>query len=214
MKKRTEKLPGDFEGRYKSEKLKDLIADEGMWGLIPAVTYSMNSPGGIKRLEKNHPLFAFIDEFFGEDEFAFEPNMMDDRFVFLPADVGHQGMGVMVSNDFPGFLEAGHFWYPAEFTQKVIPIGPSQVYVPIFSTKPGKELSDIVRKVYMETTNANSSHYCTFPFSPDHVVTLSGDFMDNLEESVSTIRNALKDAEPSIKRNGEGLIGFMERQMK
>ena len=52
MIKRTEKLPGDFENRYKSESLKDEIADIGMWGMIPAVTYKMDSSAGIKRLEK------------------------------------------------------------------------------------------------------------------------------------------------------------------
>lgn len=72
--------------------------------MIPAVNYKMDSPDGIKRLEKNHILFAFIDEYFGEAPFAFEPNMQDDRFVFLPADVGHQGMGIAVSSEIPEFL--------------------------------------------------------------------------------------------------------------
>lgn len=174
----------------------------------------MDSSAGIKRLEKNHTLFDFIDNYFGDDLFAFEPNMQDDRFVFLPANVGHQGMGVTVSNDMPGFLEIGHFWYPSEFTTKNISIGPAQVYVPIFITKPSSDLAGIVRKAYMDKNEASDNNYCTFPFSPNYVVTLSGNFMDKINETAKIIRNALKDADAATKRNGEGLIGFMERQMK
>lgn len=32
---KTGRLPGDFESRYRSESLKEKIADIGMWGLIP-----------------------------------------------------------------------------------------------------------------------------------------------------------------------------------
>lgn len=211
---RTEKLPGDFEGRYKSENLKDQIADEGMWGLIPAVTYSMSSPEGVKRLERNHILFSFIDEWFGDEPFAFEPNMRDDRFIFLPEEVGHQGMGVTVSYEIPGFLEVGHFWYPSEFTQKTIPIGGSQVYIPTFSMKPGAELAGMVRDVYLNRKGKSDENFCTFPFSPNLVVELSGFFMDRTSQSVNKIRNALKDADPATRRNGEGLVEFIQRMMK
>ena len=214
MTKRTEKLPGDFENRYKSENLKDQIADIGMWGMIPAVNYSMSSTRGINRLEKNHTLFEFIDKYFRDEPFAFEPNMQDDRFVFLPVEVGHQGIGVTVSNDMPGFLEVGHFWYPSEFTSKSISFGLGQVYVPIFITKPSDDLAGIIQKAFMAESNTSDSNYCTFPFSPYHVVTLSGNFGDKVSEAAQTIRNALKDADAATKRNGEGLIGFMERQMK
>lgn len=213
MFKRTEKLPGDFETRYKSENLKNEIADIGMWGMIPSVTYSMNSPGGIKRLEKNHILFAFIEEFFGDDEFAFEPNMVDDRFVFLPAAVGHQGIGITVAPDVPGFLEVAHFWYPCEFTDKMIPIGASQVYIPNFKMMPGPELARMVRTIYMDDMSNTSKHYCTFPFTPDLVVTLTGNFMDDISRSSKVIRDALKNADYTTKRNGEGLIEFMQRMM-
>ncbi len=211
MTKRTGKLPGDFETRYKSNNLKNQIEDEGMWGMIPSVTYSINSPGGIERLEKNHLLFAFIDEYFGDEDFAFEPNMMDDRYVFLPAKVDHQGIGIAIAPDVPGFLEVAHFWYPDEFTKKPIPFGPSQVYIPNFKIKPGPELAKMVRDVYLDDDKSSDTNYCTFPFTPDIVVTMSGNFMDNIDKSAKTIRDALKSADPATKRNGEGLIEFMQR---
>ena len=212
--KRAGSLPGGFEERYKSESLKDQIADDGMWGFIPAVTYSIDSPKGIKRLKKNQLLFDFIDRYFGEDPFAFEPNMRDDRYVFLPDDVGHQGIGITVSEELPGFLEIGQFWYPSEFTEKAIPIGPAQVYIPVFSMKPGDEIAGMVRRVYMGEKTVSDRNYCTFPFTTDLVVTLSGNFMDRTDQSVKTIKNALKASDPAIKRNGEGLVEFIQRMVK
>ena len=42
----SKELPGDFEARYKSRDLKDQIADEGMWQLIPAVTGNLDGKPG------------------------------------------------------------------------------------------------------------------------------------------------------------------------
>ena len=61
-----DKLPADFENRYHSDKLRQLIADDGMWYLIPAVSEKMNSRSGIRRLEENHPLFSFIDTYLSD----------------------------------------------------------------------------------------------------------------------------------------------------
>lgn len=206
---KRELLPPIYEKKYKSEELKEKIADLGMWSLIPAVTGNMNSQFGVQRLKENDPLFSLIDEFFSEDPYAFEPNMMDGRFVFLPENVSHQGMGVCASKIMPGFLEVGHFWYPPEFTSQKLP-GYDQVYVSMFSGRPDKELLDMIKRVYFDNRNSYKK-YCTFPFFTDTVVTLEGDFLDNLDESVKTIRKALKDKNPQIQRNGEGLILFMKR---
>ena len=100
----SKELPGDFEARYKSRDLKDQIADEGMWQLIPAVTGNLDSPYGLRRLEENQLLFSFIDDYFGDKPFAFEPDMRDGRYVFLPDNVSHQGIGISISRDLPGFL--------------------------------------------------------------------------------------------------------------
>ena len=209
MNGKRELLPSIYEKKYKSEDLKEKIADLGMWSLIPAVTGKMNSRFGVQRLKENDPLFSFIDEFFSEYPYAFEPNMQDGRFVFLPDNVSHQGMGVCVSKMLPGFIEVGHFWYPPEFTSEDLP-GYDQVYVSMFSARPDKELLDMIKRVYLDNRDQHGK-YCTFPFLTDTVVTLEGDFLDNLDESVKTIRRALKNKSPQIQRNGEGLIMFMQR---
>ena len=204
---KRELLPSPYEKKYKSEELKEKIADLGMWAAIPAVTGSMNSRFGVQRLKENDPLFSFIDEYFSEEPYAFEPNMEDGRFVFLPDNVSHQGIGICASKSLPGFLEVGHFWYPREYTDKNLPEY-AQVYVPMFSVWPNQELLDMVKRVYWDNRKGK---YCTFPFLPDTIVTLEGDFLDNPEKAVKIIRKALKDKEPQIQRSGEGLIMFIER---
>ena len=213
MNKERELLPGRYEGRYKSENLKAQIADIGMWSMIPAVSGGMNSKNGLERLRKNNLLFSFIDEFFPDFPFAFEPYMRDGRFVFLPEDVGHQGIGICVSNELPGFLEIGHFWYPGEFTEKKTSVGMGQVYVPMFSARPGADLAIMVRQVYTQERQLYQ-RYCTFPFEPDLIVTLRGNFLDRMGASVKQIRDAIKGRSIQTQRNGEGLINFMQRIMQ
>ena len=205
----------DFKKQFKSKALVDKIEDDGMWGFIPEVDYSINSKKGVERLKENELLFKFIDDFFTDDKYAFEPNMQDGRYMFLPDDVGHQGIGACVSLSFPGFIEVGHFWYPCEFTEKDVTVGGAQVYVPIFSARPGKELADLLRSVYMlENDTYHKGSYCTFPFDAELIVKLESYFLDKMNKSVKIIRDAVKDRSEQTRRNAEGLIGFMQRIVK
>ena len=45
-------------------------------------------------------------------------------------------------------------------------------------------------------------------------MTLEGDFLDRMAQSVKKIRAALSGQSPQIQRNGEGLIEFMQRIMR
>ena len=210
MEEKREKLPSEFEKKYKSEKLKEKIADIGMWGLIPAVTGPLNSAYGKKRIIENDSLFSFIDRYVPDVDYDFEPNMRDGRYVFLPGDVGHQGIGISASLQMPGLLEIAHFWYPDEFTERhPSSLGGGQVYVCNFMVLPGEELAQMVRRIYINEKPV-PRHYCTFPFTLDKVVTLKGNFLDHKEDAIKLIRETLKDETPGIKRNGEGIIMFME----
>jgi len=203
-------LPSRYEKLYKSTYLKTQIADEGMWSLIPGVTGGMDSVQGARRMKENHVLFSFIDTYFPDGPFAFEPNMQDGRFVFLPPVVDHQGIGICASTEFPGFLEVGHFWYPWEFTSHDTAFPVDQVWVCIYRTNLFDELSRFVRQWYF---NDSEGKYCCFPFGPQHVVKLEGDFLDKVNLAIRKIRAELKDADESVRRNGEGLIEFMKRLM-
>lgn len=72
--------------------MKEKIADDLMWVAIPSVYDRMKSPKGKQRLQENDLLFTFIDDCFTLDDYVFEPNMRDGRYVFLPDDVHHQGI--------------------------------------------------------------------------------------------------------------------------
>lgn len=52
-----QKLPDEFEKRYKSEVLKELIADIGMWTLIPCVNGDIDTPDGIPRLWEGNKIY-------------------------------------------------------------------------------------------------------------------------------------------------------------
>ncbi len=200
-------LPAEFEKRYGSEKLKERIADYGMWCAIPSVTGSMNSAFGIRRLRENQLLFDFIDQYFPDIPYAFEPNMRDGRFVFLPDNVSHQGIGVLVSKVFPGSLDFCHFWYPCEYTDKK-KIASGQVCIPAFALKPGTECANLIRRLYTDE-EASKNVCCTFAFNPDYVVKLRGHFLDDLDATETAVLTALKDADESVCGQGEKLVSFM-----
>ena len=204
----SSKLPGTYEKKYTSKKLKEKITDIIMWSAIPVVTYSLDSPGGRQRIKENDILFSFIDKYFPDFSYAFEPNMQDGRFMFLPDEVRHQGIGVCASPEFPGFLEVGHFWYPREFTAK----GRTkldQLYIPMFSSRPDDELAEMIREIYTDDKSKIRNHFCTFPFFPGCVVTLKGDFLDTPAKTEKTVREALAGQSDQIRKNGEAFIQFM-----
>lgn len=203
-------LPAEFEKRYSSEALKKLIAEDGMWFMIPSVSGTLNSAYGIRRLKENQLLFDFIEQYFSNDAYAFEPNMEDGRYTLLPDNVSHQGIGVMVSREFPGCLEVCQFWYPCEYTEKEIAIGPTQVCIPVFSANPDAELAALIRKLYIDEEN-RKSYYCTFAFNMKHIVTLRDYFLDDMDATEKTILSALKDADEITRINGVGLANFMRR---
>ena len=201
-------LPSRFDKLYKSTFLKGKIGDIGMWSLIPGVDPNIDSIAGSRRMKENAPLFSFIDKYFPDGNYAFEPNMQDGRFVFIPEHVHHQGIGISASTGMPGWLDVGHFWYPLEFTEGKTAFPIDQVWVCMYSTNLFEELAETVKKWYF---NDSEEKLCTFPFGSEHVVTLEGDFLDRMNTSIRAIRAGLKDADPQVQRNGEGLIHFMKK---
>ena len=199
-------LPPRYARKYKSTYLKAKIADDSMWSLIPGVNPDISGLDGARRLKQNDLLFEFIDQYFPEGPYAFEPNMADGRFIMLPDNPSHQGTGVCVSNELPGLLEVCHLWYPLEYMGQ---ISGRQAYCPSFSMKPGERLAKMVRQAF--SPQVSEVQYCTFAFTPDLIVTLRGNFMNEINKTARTIRDALKDADEQIKSNGEALIHFMKR---
>lgn len=209
------KLPAAYEKKYHSEHLKDMIADPMMWQLIPGVPGEANSPAGKKRLKENDPLFSFVDTYFPDNEFGFEPIMTDGRFVFLPEETTHQGFGICASKTSSAMLEICHFWYPAEYSEKpLIANCLNQLYAPGFLMAPGEPLRDLAQKYFYDTSYENEYvGGCVFPFGPGHAAVLEGYFLDNLPETEKIIREAVKDANPEFRKKAETQIMFMRKLM-
>ena len=189
-------LPPTWQKKFKSDYLKERIVDDGLWVFIPGVDPNMNSARGRRRLKQNEALFSFVDTYFPEGPFAIEPNMRDGRFVLIPEDYYHQGMGICASLMVPGALEVGHFWYPRDFCSDFMENDPDLVYVPVFTTVQFDELAETARSVYVPADYTKESEEarmrCVFPFLPGLTVTLDGPFMDDAD----------KAARPSRRRSG------------
>ena len=75
--------------------------------------------------------------------------------------------------------------------------------------KPDERLAKTVRKAF--NPQVSEVQYCTFAFTPDLIVTLRGNFMNEMNKTARTIRDALKDADEKVQSNGEALIHFMKQ---
>ena len=85
-------LPPRYARKYNSAYLKAKIADVNMWSMIPGVEPDICGLDGARRMKQNELLFEFIDQYFPDAQYAFEPNMADGRFIMLPDNPSHQGM--------------------------------------------------------------------------------------------------------------------------
>lgn len=74
--------------------------------------------------------------------------------------------------------------------------------------KPGEMLAKLVRKAF--SPQVSEVQYCTFAFTPDLIVTLRANFLNEMNKTARTIREALKESEEKVQNNGEALIHFMK----
>ena len=61
---------------------------------------------------------------------------------------------------------------------------------------------------------ASKNLCCTFAFDPNHVVTLRGYFLDDLDATEMAVSTALKDADEQVRGHGEKLVSFMRWLME
>lgn len=80
-------LPKSWQNKFKSEKLRDAVADIGMWFYV---TDPMSMEGRA-RLKRNEAIFRLAESL--SVDYAFESNENDD-FELIPASVQHRGSDV------------------------------------------------------------------------------------------------------------------------
>lgn len=93
-------LPKPWQNKFKNEKLRDAVADIGMWFQAP----DPMSTEGRARLKRNEAIFRLAESL--SVDYAFEPNENGD-FELIPASVQHQGIGFSVSSILDSLFDLG-----------------------------------------------------------------------------------------------------------
>lgn len=88
MKEFQEDLPEWWTKKFRSQKLIDLVADQGNWFRRPR---PVSEEGG-EILKRNQKLFRYADSL-GDFAYAFEP-VKDILFELIPEDPNRQGSGI------------------------------------------------------------------------------------------------------------------------
>ncbi len=208
------KLLGEYEKKYQSEKLKELIGDPAFWRYNNPYK-PMEGAFGARRLMENDLLFTYLDRYLDDMEYAFLA-CADGRFVCVPEEPAHQGIGMSVNKDDPSRLEIGQLWYPGEFTTTDIISPLLQIYVPMYLLPIDRpDVTDKIREHFALSPKVDSlERYCTFSFALDHCVLLEGKFLDNLPQTEKTIRKSLVSSEATIFDIASRAIAYMRKIMK
>ena len=114
----------------------------------------------------------------------------------------------------PGALEVGHFWYPRDFSTRVLKNDPDQLYADMFTTIHDDVVAEMARPILAPggyTVRPHPKRRCDFPFFLNLTVTLEGPFMDDAGKAAKTITETLRGRDEQVRRNGEGLAMFMRR---
>ncbi len=175
----------------------------------------MEGAFGARRLMENDLLFTYLDRYLDDMEYAFLA-CADGRFVCVPEEPDHQGIGMSVNKDDPSRLEICELWYPGEYSEKNI-MGPfTQTYSTMYLLPDDRtdEVTGKIREYFaLRPKSFPDDNYCTFSFALDHCVMLEGHFLDNLPQTEKTIRQSLATDDVAVLRNAERLISYMKKIM-
>lgn len=162
-------LPKSWQNKFKSEKLKDAVADIGMWFQLP----DPMSVEGRARLKRNEAIFRLAESL--SVDYAFEPNENGD-FELIPASVEHQGIGFSVSSMLEG-IELDVYFFPCDYSEdpkRKLP--PYSVRVPVASTANVELVKECVEKYF---SMYKDKQIASIPFSFSRIAILERDFIDD-----------------------------------
>lgn len=162
-------LPKSWQNKFKSEKLKDAVADIGMWFQLP----DPMSVEGRARLKRNEAIFRLAESL--SVDYAFEPNENGD-FELIPASVEHQGIGFSVSSMLEG-IELDVYFFPCDYSEdpkRKLP--PYSVRVPVASTANVELVKECVEKYF---SMYKDKQIASIPFSFSRIAILERNFIDD-----------------------------------
>lgn len=195
-----EELPVSWKRKIKSDKLKKLVADSGMWFGRPKPV----SEGGKNILKINEPLFRYC-ETLDDYDYAFEP-VKGILFELVPGSVHRQGAGISVDL-LRNALEVDLYFFPCDYSEdrrRRIPF--SYVRVPIVTVRDVGLIDSFVRKYFTGRDDVMSA---VIPFSLDRVAELHGKFIDEYTETERICRDAVKGGTVQEKKNCETFLAFI-----
>ena len=193
-------LPKAWQNKFKSEKLKDAVADIGMWYQAP----DPMSMEGRERLKRNEAVFRLAESL--SVDYAFEPNENGD-FELIPESVIHQGIGITVSSLLNG-LELDVYFFPCDYSEdekRNLPL--RFIRVPVIST------SDI--ELVKECAEKNFSMYkgekiASIPFSFSRIAMLEGNFTDDFAKTKKICKDVVAGGEDYEIKNCKRFLEFIK----
>lgn len=193
-------LPKSWQNKFKSEKLKDAVADIGMWFQAP----DPMSVEGRARLKRNEAIFHLAESL--SIDYAFEPNENGD-FELIPASVQHQGIGFSVSSMLEG-IELDVYFFPCDYSEdskRKLP--PYSVRIPVASTANVELVKECVEKYF---SLYKDKQIASIPFSFSRIAILEGKFIDNFAKTKKICKAAVSDGEEYEIKNCERFLDFIK----
>ncbi|MGL5259740.1 MAG: hypothetical protein ACRC7V_06475 [Lachnospiraceae bacterium] len=193
-------LPKSWQNKFKSEKLKDAVADIGMWFQAP----DPMSAEGRARLKRNEAIFCLAESL--SVDYAFEPNENGD-FELIPESVSHQGIGFSVSSLLEG-IELDVYFFPCDYSEnpkRKLP--PYSIRVPVVSTANVELVKECAEKYFLLH---NEKQIASIPFSFSRIVTLEGCFIDNFSKTKKICKATVSDGEEYEIKNCERFLDFIK----
>lgn len=193
-------LPKSWQNRFKSEKLRDAVADIGLWFQFP----DPMSKEGRERLKRNEAIFQLAESL--SVGYAFEPNENGD-FELIPESVRHQGIGFSVSPLWEA-IQLDVYFFPCDYSEdpkRNLP--PIYVRVPVESSNNMEMIKEYADKYF---SMYNGKLIANIPFSFSRTVTLEGNFIDDFGKTRKICREAVDGGEEYERQNCKNFIEFIK----
>ena len=193
-------LPKSWMNKFKDKKLRDAVADIGMWFEIP----DPMSVAGRTRLKRNEAIFRLAESL--SVDYAFEPNENGD-FELIPASVWHQGIGFSVSSILDG-IELDVYFFPCDYSldpKRNLP--PFFLRVPVASTKNMKLVKECAERYF---SKREDKHIASIPFSFSSIAELEDDFIDDYMKTKKICMKTVAGGESYEIRNCKAFLDFIK----
>lgn len=200
LKEFQEDLPAWWTKKFKSQKLIDLVAEQGQWFGRPRPL----SAEGKEILKRNQKLFRYADSL-GDFAYAFEP-VKDILFELIPEDPNRQGSGISMDLE-RGALELDLYFFPCDYSmdkKRNLPF--MYLRVPVVSVSDPALIDGYVRKYFPNDKKGISA---VIPFSLDCAAELEGYFMDDYKKTAEICRAAVEGGADWGIRNCERFLEFV-----